>query len=123
MQNHGVPKEVTEELFHQSKVFFDQPEDVKLQTEVSLELAIFLQFLLLRRSSQRFYEVILQAIGNRGYTGLGEQMLDSSGKQKKGDTKESYYICSRLLTLLRHLKIPPMDALDVTYIDRAHNCS
>lgn len=106
MQNHGVPKEVTEELFHQSKVFFDQPEDVKLQTEVSLELATILQFLLQRRSPHRFHEVILQAIGNRGYTGLGEQMLDSSGKQKKGDTKESYYICSRLLTLLCHLKIP-----------------
>ena len=34
-----------------------------------------------------------QAVGNRGYTALGEQTLDP-GKQKKGDTKESYYICS-----------------------------
>ena len=34
--------------------------------------------------------LFLQAIGNRGYTGLGEQILDKSGKQKKGDTKESY---------------------------------
>jgi hypothetical protein len=37
---------------------------------------------------------LMQAVGNRGYTGLGEQTLDP-GKQKKGDTKESYYICSK----------------------------
>ena len=44
--------------------------------------------------------LLLQAIGNRGYTGLGEQILDKSGKQKKGDTKESYYICSKALPAL-----------------------
>ena len=43
---------------------------------------------------------MMQAVGNRGYTGLGEQMLDSSGKQKKGDTKESYYICSASPSML-----------------------
>ena len=37
VQNHGVPEDVTEELFRQSKVFFDQPEEVKLCSEVSME--------------------------------------------------------------------------------------
>ena len=36
VQNHGVPKEVTDALFRESKTFFDLPEDVKLQTEVML---------------------------------------------------------------------------------------
>ena len=49
---------------------------------------------------------MMQAIGNRGYTGLGEQMLDSSGRQKKGDTKESYYICSTHQPN-SHISLPP----------------
>lgn len=63
--NHGVPDKVIKAQFQQSKDFFALPEDVKLQT---------------------------QAVENRGFTPVGEQTLDP-GKQKRGDTKESYYIC------------------------------
>lgn len=46
------------------------------------------------RIFMHFRQTLVQAVGNRGYTALGEQTLDP-GKQKKGDTKESYYISSK----------------------------
>ena len=52
--------------------------------------------LLLDTCPQKFRLCVLQAVGNRGYTALGEQILDPE-KQTKGDTKEAYYICSALL--------------------------
>ena len=34
--NHGVPEDVRESLFEESKAFFSLPEEVKLQSEVTL---------------------------------------------------------------------------------------
>jgi isopenicillin N synthase-like dioxygenase len=103
---------VTEDLFRQCQAFFDLPEHTKLRSEVSTNLPYPLQssreFLNSKLTKWNYLSVnvgtacITQAIGSRGYTVLGEQTLDP-GKQKKGDTKESFYICSKSIISLTKL--------------------
>eukprot|EP01064_Diplonema_japonicum_P038740 TRINITY_DN9491_c0_g1_i1.p1 TRINITY_DN9491_c0_g1~~TRINITY_DN9491_c0_g1_i1.p1 ORF type:complete len:313 (+),score=62.80 TRINITY_DN9491_c0_g1_i1:540-1478(+) len=65
--NHGVPDAVIADMFAQSKAFFKLPVDVKEKV------------------------LATEATKNKGYTMMGEETLDTE-KQKKGDTKEGYYL-------------------------------
>lgn len=65
LSNHGVPKEIVDDLFHGMHQFFGLNAELK--------------------------RTVLQNEHNRGYTPLGEETLDPA-KQKSGDTKEGYYI-------------------------------
>ena len=65
LQNHGVEKELIDEVMDQSKKFFILPLERKM--------------------------TCLANENNRGYTPMREETLDPSN-QKIGDTKEGYYI-------------------------------
>ncbi|XP_057823450.1 2-oxoglutarate-Fe(II) type oxidoreductase hxnY [Cryptomeria japonica] len=63
--NHGVSQELFDDLFHQSRKFFEFPLEEKMK--------------------------VLRDQNFRGYTPLEDEKLDPS-KQTKGDCKEGYYI-------------------------------
>lgn len=60
LENHGVPKEVMEQVFQASKAFFSLSDDDKMSVKADKN--------------------------NRGYTPMHEEMLNPSS-QVKGDTK------------------------------------
>uniref|UniRef100_A0A0D6QYU0 Fe2OG dioxygenase domain-containing protein n=1 Tax=Araucaria cunninghamii TaxID=56994 RepID=A0A0D6QYU0_ARACU len=63
--NHGISQELFDELFHESRKFFELPLEEKMK--------------------------VIRNQNFRGYTPLQHEMLDPS-KQTKGDCKEGYYI-------------------------------
>ncbi|KAH9318566.1 hypothetical protein KI387_020335, partial [Taxus chinensis] len=63
--NHGISQDLFDDLFQQSRKFFEFPLEEKMR--------------------------VLRNENFRGYTPLQDEMLDPS-KQTKGDCKEGYYI-------------------------------
>lgn len=63
--NHGIDQGLLDEVFRQSRLFFDKPLDFKLALTANEY--------------------------SKGYTRLHEEQLDSE-HQRSGDTKEGYYI-------------------------------
>eukprot|EP00904_Undaria_pinnatifida_P005444 jgi/Undpi1/2029/HiC_scaffold_12.g05415.m1 len=65
LENHGVSKEVMEQVFQASKAFFSLSHEDKMSVKADKN--------------------------NRGFTPMHEEMLDPSS-QVKGDTKEAFYV-------------------------------
>ena len=69
VRGHGVTKDARAAMFSQSRQYFRQPHAAKMRTAAT------------------------SANGNRGYTSLGEEILDPEMPNlSEGDTKEGYYL-------------------------------
>ncbi|GJP56382.1 hypothetical protein CLOM_g15446 [Closterium sp. NIES-68] len=66
LANHGVPRQLISDAFHQTRLLFGLPPDAKA--------------------------AVRQDSNNRGYTAFEEEVLDPKVQRARGDTKEGYYI-------------------------------
>ncbi|CAI5970132.1 unnamed protein product, partial [Closterium sp. NIES-64] len=66
LANHGVPRQLIADAFHQTRLLFGLPPEAKA--------------------------AVRQDSNNRGYTAFEEEVLDPAVQGQRGDTKEGYYV-------------------------------
>ncbi|CAI7789421.1 unnamed protein product, partial [Closterium sp. NIES-54] len=66
LANHGVPRQLISDAFHQTRLLFGLPPQAKA--------------------------AVRQDSNNRGYTAFEEEVLDPAVQRQRGDTKEGYYV-------------------------------
>ncbi|CAI5493758.1 unnamed protein product [Closterium sp. Naga37s-1] len=104
LANHGVPRQLMADAFHQTRLLFGLPAEAKAAVRQDSN----------NRGYTAFEEEVLDPAGsagatrghqggllrgapappfnNRGYTAFEEEVLDPAVQRQRGDTKEGYYV-------------------------------